>query len=49
MVKSLSDPGLFPLRMQDYELGWKLSLDYIVQTDKFLLYINGIAFQSYPY
>ena len=47
--KRLTDPGLFPMKMQDDELAWKLSLNYIVQTEKFVLYINEIAFQDYPY
>ena len=47
--KHLTDPTLFPLKMQDDELAWKLRLNYIVQTDKFALYINEIAFLAYPY
>ena len=47
--KHLTDPGLFPLKMQDDEMAWKLNLYYIVQTDKFALYINGIALLAYPY
>ena len=37
------------MKMQDDELAWKLRLNYIVQTDKFALYINEIAFLAYPY
>ena len=47
--KSLTDPSLFPLLMQDNELGWKYSLVYVVATDKFMLSIDGVNFFAYPY
>ena len=42
--KKLNNPALFPLKLQDDELNWKLSLGYIVEGDKFLLFINDIPF-----
>ena len=47
--KTLSQAGIFPLVLQDDELGWKLAVDYGVEDDKFTLFINGRAFISLPY
>ena len=47
--KKLTQPGAFPITLQDDELCWKLSLDYNVQTDKFLLFINDEAFEEMPF
>ena len=46
--KKLSQPGLFPIKLQDDELQWKLCLDYDVLADKFLLYIDGRSFHQMP-
>ena len=35
--------------LQDDKLGWKLAVDYGVQDDKFVLFINGRAFLALPY
>jgi len=35
--------------MQDDELSWKLSLDYDIQNDVFILFINDEAFLKMPY
>ena len=46
--KNLSQAGVFPLRLQDDDLRWKLSLDYKVPYDTFLLFIDGLAFMNMP-
>ena len=40
---------MFPLKLQDDELNWKLSLSYVVEGDKFLLFINDIPFLALPF
>ena len=40
---------MFPLKLQDDELKWKLSLSYAVDADKFLLFINDIPFLALPF
>ena len=35
--------------MQDDELRWKISLNYDVQTDTFILHINDLPFLGMPY
>ena len=40
---------MFPLKLQDDELNWKLSLSYAVEEDKFLLFINDIPFLALPF
>ena len=47
--KKLSHPGTFPLKLLDNELQWKLSLDYDVQQDVFMLFINDRAFLEMPF
>ena len=47
--KKLNNPALFPLILQTDELGWKLSLGYDVDEDKFVLYINDIPFLALPF
>jgi len=47
--KKLNKPGLFPMKLQDAELGWKLALDYDVEGDFFILYINEEAFLGLPF
>ena len=47
--KKLSAPGVFPLKMQDDILQWKLALYYDAENDDFILHINGKAFLSLPY
>ena len=40
---------MFPLKLQDDKLNWKLSLSYAVRVDKFLLFINDIPFLTLPF
>ena len=47
--KTLTEPGVFPLVLQDDELGWQLAADYGVEDDKFILFVNGRAFLTLPY
>ena len=47
--KKLSDPGTFPLKLQDNLLSWKLSLYYDMQADQFILHVNDIPFLKMPY
>ena len=47
--KTLTEPGVFPLVLQDDELGWQLAADYCVEDDKFILFVNGRAFLTLPY
>ena len=47
--KKLNNPALFPLKLQDDELQWKLTLSYAVEADKFLLFINDIPFLALPF
>ena len=47
--KKLNNPALFPLKLQDDELQWKLSLSYTVEADKFLLFINDVPFLALPF
>ena len=47
--KKLNNPALFPLRMQNDELKWKLTLNYALGEDKFLLFINDIPFAVMPF
>ena len=44
----MSDPTLFPLNLQDNELQWKISLNYHLLGDNFLLSINGKSFHQMP-
>ena len=47
--KKLTDPGLFPIRLRNDELDWKLFLDYVVEEDKFLLFINDLPYLLLPF
>lgn len=47
--KKLSQPGMFPINMQDDENQWKFSLDYDVQGDTFILHIDDEPFLGLPY
>ena len=47
--KKLSQAGVFPLKLQDDELQWKITLDYDGEKDTFILYINDLAFLELPY
>ena len=47
--KKLTQPGVFPMKLQDDELSWKLSLYYEVQEDAFVLFINDVPFLWLPY
>ena len=40
---------MFPLKLQDDKLQWKLAVCYYVQMDEFVLHINGRAFLTLPY
>ena len=40
---------MFPLKLQDSVLNWKLCLSYVVQADKFLLFINDVPFLALPF
>lgn len=46
--KRLSEPGVFPLKLQADELQWKLALCYDAEKGNLLLYINNKAFLSMP-
>ena len=39
---------MFPLHIQDDDLQWKISLNYDLQNDKFLLHINDKSFHQMP-
>ena len=45
----LSQPGLFPLKVQDDELEWKISLNYDLSSENFILLINDEPFDGMPY
>ena len=47
--KKLSTPGVFPIKLQDDELQWKISLGYDVPSDSFNLRINDLHFLQMPY
>ena len=47
--KKLSAPGVFPIKLQDDIMQWKLALNYDAENGDFVLYINDIAFHSMPY
>lgn len=47
--KKLSQPGVFPVRLQVDEMSWKLCLDYDTVKDIFVLSINDQAFLLLPY
>ena len=47
--KNLSSPGIFPIRLQDDVLGWKLSIRYDLPTNVFDLNINDLPFSVMPY
>ena len=47
--KKLSQPGVFPVRLQDDEMSWKLSLGYDTEKNIFVLWINDRAFLLLPY
>jgi len=45
----LSKPSLFPMKLQHDLLNWKVSLQYVVDGDKFILLINDKPFLSLPF
>ena len=45
----LSQLDLFPLKVQDDELEWKISLNYDLFSRKFILLINDEPFDGMPY
>ena len=47
--KNLSSPGIFPIRLQDDVLGWKLSIGYDSPSNVFNLSINDLPFLGMPY
>ena len=47
--KKLEHPGLFPVKLICDELEWKITLDFDVQKDSFILSINDQAFLTLPY
>ena len=47
--KTLTDPGVFPLMLEDGDLQWKILLDYDGQRDEFNLSINDQPFHALPY
>ena len=47
--KKLTTPGLFPIRLQDDQLNWKMKLDYAAPIDKFLLCINDRPLEEMAY
>ena len=47
--KKLTQPGVFPIRLQDDELQWKVAMYYDVGTEKFILHINEQPFDQMPY
>ena len=49
LSKKLSQPGVFPIMVQDDELQWKVSLNYDASTNQLVLNINDRPFISMPY
>ena len=47
--KKLTQSDLFPVKLQDDELNWKITLNYDTETDAFLLHINGVSFLQMPF
>ena len=48
-IRKLTEPGVFPLKLQDSETQWKIAVFYDVGTDQFALTINDIPFPLLPY
>ena len=46
--KKLTHSGLFPVKLQDGELNWKIVLHYDTLTNSFPLQINGVYFLQMP-
>ena len=46
--KKLSQSGLFPIRLVNDDLNWKLCLNYDLRNEIFLLQINDISFLDMP-
>ena len=46
--KKHTQSGLFPVKLQDDELNWKIILNYAALKDAFLLAINGVSFPEMP-
>ena len=46
--KKLTHSGLFPVKLQDGELNWKVILNYAALRDAFLLDVNGVSFSEMP-
>ena len=46
--KKLSQSGLFPIRLVNDDLNWKLCLNYDLRNEIFLLQINDIFFLDMP-
>ena len=44
----MSQPGVFPLTLEDGDLKWKVLLNYDLFKEIFLLNINGISFSDMP-
>ena len=47
--KNLSSPDIFPIKLQDDVLNWKVSLGYHLPTNAFILHINDVPFLAMPY
>ena len=47
--KKLSQPDLFPMKLQDDVLEWKIAVNYDCPTNKFILTINDEPFDGMPY
>ena len=47
--KKLSDPSMFPIKIQISEVEWKVALSYYVPADKFALTVNDIPFHGMPF
>ena len=47
--KKLTDPSMFPLKIQIPEVEWKVAMSYYVPADKFSLTINNLPFDSMPF
>ena len=47
--KTLSSPKIFPIRLYDDVLDWKILVGYDLSTNVFALSINDLSFKRMPY
>ena len=48
-AKDLNEPDIFPLILESDEIPWRLQLQYDLQQENFILFINDLAFLELPY